>query len=92
MEKQYGQRDPIALEKAGGYFTRHMQAMTAEDLFDKSAIAEELAWRDMQIDRLRAALAEVVPAFSMTRIIMECQAARDDAVAIVERCREAMRR
>lgn len=66
MEKQYGQRDPIALEKAGGYFTRHMQAMTAEGLFDKSAIAEELAWRDMQIDRLRAVLAEVVPAFSMT--------------------------
>ena len=60
MEKQYGQRDPIALEKAGGYFTRHMQAMTAEDLFDKSAIAEELAWRDMEIDRLPEQLAGAV--------------------------------
>ncbi|HET6725912.1 MAG TPA: hypothetical protein VFH85_07905 [Gammaproteobacteria bacterium] len=53
MATQYRERDQIELEKAGGYFSRHMSAMTEENLFDKSAIAEELAWRDMEIDRLR---------------------------------------
>ena len=56
MEKQYAERDPIALDKAGGYFTRHLAAMTAEGLHDKSAIAEELAHRDMELDRLKKAL------------------------------------
>lgn len=31
----------------------HVQAMTAEDLYGKGEIAEELAWRDMEIERLR---------------------------------------
>lgn len=52
--KHYAERDPIALDKAGGYFTRHLAAMTAEGLHDKNAIAEELAHRDLEIDRLRA--------------------------------------
>ena len=90
--KQYAERDAMAMDMAGNYYCRHVSAMTEEGLHAKSDIAAELAWRDMQIDRLRAALAEVVPAFNMTRIIMECQAARDDAGAIVERCLEAMRR
>lgn len=89
MEKQYGQRDPIALEKAGGYFTRHMQAMTAEDLFDKSAIAEELAWRDMEIDRLRidaAVLRNLAGgAYRSDAIEAELRKARQEAVEAAAR-------
>lgn len=54
--KHYAERDPIALDKAGNYYCRHVHAMTAERLHDKSDIASELAHRDMEIDRLRKAL------------------------------------
>ncbi len=54
-EPQYAKRDPMALDKAGNYYCRHAQAMTAEGLHAKSDIAAELAYRDMQIDQLRAA-------------------------------------
>lgn len=46
---QYKQRDT---ENLGAYYMRHVLAMTAEKLHDKSAIAAELAWRDLQIDML----------------------------------------
>jgi len=49
---QYGQRDVIELDKKGGYFSKHMEALTDENLVDKDAIAAELAWRDCEIDRL----------------------------------------
>jgi predicted RNase H-like nuclease len=61
---QYAERDAFALDKAGGYYMRHLSAMTAEGLHAKSDIAAELAWRDMEIDRLRSAAlaqAEVEP-------------------------------
>lgn len=51
---QYADRDHMAL---GDYFVRHVSAMTAEGLHSKSDIAAELAWRDAEITRLRAALA-----------------------------------
>jgi len=40
--KLYAKRDPMALEP---HFTRHMLAMTVEDLHEKGDIALELAWR-----------------------------------------------
>lgn len=52
--KQYATRSAMELDKAGGYFMRHMEAMTVEDLRGKFEIAAELAWRDMRIDQLRA--------------------------------------
>lgn len=52
MPKQYAERDIEALDEAGGHYSRHVQAMTAESLHSKSDIAAELAWRDMIIDRL----------------------------------------
>lgn len=55
--KQYADRDEEALEKAGGYYSRHVLAMTAENLHRKSDIAAELAWRDMRIAELEQALA-----------------------------------
>lgn len=57
--KHYARRDLLAL---GDHFSRHMLAMTAEDLHRKSAIAAELAWRDAEIERLNVALSASAPA------------------------------
>jgi hypothetical protein len=38
----------------GEYYLRHIDRMTAEGLHRKSDIAAQLAWRDREIDRLRA--------------------------------------
>lgn len=46
---EYRKQDITSL---GDYFMRHMEAMTAEDLFDKGEIAAELACRDKQIAEL----------------------------------------
>lgn len=56
-DNQYavGQRDIEQLDE-GGYYTRHIYAMTHEGLYSKSDIAAELAHRDLQIDMLRIAL------------------------------------
>jgi hypothetical protein len=57
-ELQYARRDTLAL---GTHYTRHVMAMTSEQLHSKSAIAAELAWRDAEIERLRALAAPSVP-------------------------------
>ena len=49
----YARRDTAAL---GEYYTRHLAAMADENLRTKSAIAAELAWRDMEIAELSAAI------------------------------------
>lgn len=54
--KLYAERDPYALSP---HFERHMLALTGERLESKSAIAAELAHRDAEIERLRAALSEI---------------------------------
>lgn len=53
-DNQYavGQRDIEQLDE-GGYYTRHIYAMTHEGLYSKSDIAAELAHRDLQIDLLK---------------------------------------
>ena len=50
--KQYAEREYDELDFAGGYYSRHIYAMTAEDLNAKHRIAGELAFRDMLIDQL----------------------------------------
>lgn len=55
-QKQYVLRDIVALDKAGGHYSRHVSAMTTEDLHSKHAIAAELAWRDHQIAELVEAM------------------------------------
>lgn len=50
-KKLYAKRDIRGL---GLHYTKHVSAMTSEELFFKSDIAAELAWRDMEIERLRA--------------------------------------
>lgn len=59
--KQYAERDVIQLDRDGNYYCRHVRAMTAEGLHSKSDIAAELAWRDREIDRLRATPQEAAP-------------------------------
>lgn len=54
----YPELDPMQLEP---HFSRHMLAMTAENLHDKSAIAEQLAWRDQVIEESQAELALLRP-------------------------------
>jgi hypothetical protein len=49
----YAERHAFRLEP---YYSRHVNAMTAEALHSKGAIAAELAYRDQQIARLREAL------------------------------------
>ena len=48
---EYADRDPRELEP---HFSKHMSAMTEEDLHSKAAIAEELAYRDRVIERQHA--------------------------------------
>lgn len=49
-QKQYAERDH---EAQGEHYMRHLEAMTAEKLHSKSAIAGELAHRDIEIEKLR---------------------------------------
>lgn len=51
----YPKRDHMAL---GQHYLNHIDWMTGWNLHSKSDIAAELAWRDQQIEALRAALAE----------------------------------
>lgn len=53
---QYAERDAMALDVAGGYYTKHVCAMTSEQLHSKGDIAAELAYRDFVIDDLNHAL------------------------------------
>ena len=50
--KQYATRDIMALDRAGEYYSRHVEALTHERLHDKCDIAAELAWRDFRIAQL----------------------------------------
>ena len=50
LPKLYAERD---IEEQGQYYLDHIMAMTGENLHSKSAIAAELAHRDMQIDALQ---------------------------------------
>lgn len=58
---EYKERDPMALDAAGGYYFRHVNAMTGEKLHSKAAIAAELGYRDMLIDDLVKVLRYALP-------------------------------
>lgn len=59
-EKIYGDRDLMAMDRAGNHYCRHVDHMTSESLHSKSDIAAELGWRDMQIDALQQKLDAVL--------------------------------
>jgi predicted nucleic acid-binding protein len=50
---EYGKHNFLEVLESADY-GKHVSAMTTEDLHSKAAIAEELAWRDIQITRLTA--------------------------------------
>ena len=56
MSKQYAERDIESLDEVGGFYSRHVSAMTCEGLHTKSSIAAELGHRDMVISELLEAL------------------------------------
>ena len=56
IDALYPERDHMA---QGQHYVRHIDAMTREGLHSKSRIAGELAARDIEIERLRATLAEI---------------------------------
>ena len=58
-ELHYAERAIDELDFAGGYYTRHVNAMTAEGLNSKSAIAAELAVRDFVIDSLQRTISNL---------------------------------
>lgn len=58
-ERHYADRDIEALDEAGGYYMRHVSAMTGEGLDSKSKIAAELGHRDLVIDQLNAEIARL---------------------------------
>lgn len=51
-EKLYADRDICELDEKGGFYFKHVLAMTAEGLHSKSNIAAELAHRDIRIKQL----------------------------------------
>ena len=62
MSKQYAERDIESLDEAGGFYSRHVSAMTGEGLHTKSSIAAELGHRDMVISELLEALQRMLRA------------------------------
>jgi hypothetical protein len=57
-DKLYAERDTEQLDEDGDYHFIHLLHMTTEALHSKRDIAAELAWRDREIDRLKAKLKE----------------------------------
>lgn len=55
-EKLYAERDICEQDEKGGFYFKHVLAMTAEQLHSKSDIAAELAHRDLRIQQLEAVL------------------------------------
>ena len=51
---EYKRMPPMLLDEMGGYYCKHVTAMTRENLHSKSDIAAELGHRDVQIDSLKS--------------------------------------
>lgn len=60
--KHYANRDVIELDKIGEYYTRHVTAMTTENLYSKSDIAAELGYRDSVIDKQKRCITDLLVA------------------------------
>ncbi|ATE85706.1 hypothetical protein KGB36_gp46 [Shigella phage Sf11 SMD-2017] len=59
----YAERDIDILDETGGFYSQHVSAMTSESLHSKSAIAAELAYRDMLINELVIAVQQVIECY-----------------------------
>ena len=63
----------MAMDLAGNYYIRHVSAMTREGLHSKSDIAAELAWRDMEIDRLNGSVVKPTSTSELKHLVEECR-------------------
>jgi hypothetical protein len=84
---QYAKRDLKRLDEEGGYYQRHVSAMTTESLHFKSDIAAELAWRDCEyakcaavLDQAKAELRKRVKAFDDCEGIRKLSIQRDATI------------
>ena len=59
----YAERDIDILDEIGDFYSQHVSAMTSESLHSKSAIAAELAYRDMLINELVIAMQQVIECY-----------------------------
>lgn len=71
MEKQYAERDAMALDDDGSYYIRHVCAMTKEYLHSKADIAAELAYRDMIIDRQKKRINQLLEQRNSTGVAID---------------------
>lgn len=83
MAKQYAERDIEELDEEGGYYIRHVSAMTGEGLHLKRAIAGELGYRDMVIDGLKKANEILLRDYDLVKALYETDLQNRD-VRIVE--------
>lgn len=81
MSKRYAERNPMELDKVGGYNIRHLYAMTSEKLHSKFEIAGELGYRDMVIDELIRTLNKAATVFATYENHHAEKGASDKAVA-----------
>ena len=56
----YAERDIDVIDEIGGFYSKHVSAMTSESLHSKSAIAAELGYRDMIIFELIVAMLQMI--------------------------------
>lgn len=59
----YAERDIEALDNFGGFYSKHVSAMTSESLHLKSSIAAELGYRDMLISKLIIATQQMIECY-----------------------------
>lgn len=81
MKTHYAERDIV---KQGAYYTKHVSAMTGEALHSKSAIAAELAHRDIEIDRLWRELGECAAGWDTGKLALAENAVLRTYVSEVE--------
>jgi hypothetical protein len=62
-------RHPWELEP---YYSRHISAMTSEDLYSKADIAQELAFRDQQNEVLRRILIDIIEQQGIEHEVTDC--------------------
>ena len=87
MDKQYAPRDVEYLDSIGGYYSKHVTAMTTEGLTSKSDIAAELAHRDAEIDFLQKRIKELDLYFGQLLVtaqaaVIECEHGKGADVAM----------
>lgn len=83
MSNQYAQRDAAELDSEGGYYMRHVMAMTREGLHSKADIAAELGHRDRVIDALKAEITLMTKAFADMQAACEAASQAVDALAVL---------